>query len=750
MWLHAGLTLSASGVISGAATESGTYGPVFEVKDSAGRAATKQILLRILLNVTFNPSPFPEAIAGRFYWERKEVWGGEGPFTFTITSNSQPVPVGLSVVYSPTTGVTITGIPATAGTTHLEFSVRDETRLHTATQAYDFRVVSPLLIAPSSLPAAGVGFPYNVTLAVGGGTPPYTWGTANGIPSPPPGLTFDPATGILSGTPTTAGNFVTFLSVKDSGSPPQTAYAGSGVWVVDRLTITKPRMKDGVTGKVYPGDTMEAAGGQPPFTWSNVPQQYAPNNLPPGISLAAEGSLSGQPTTSGTYFPVIEVRDSSNPPRVATSSPLVVISPPLAIATTSLRDGIENLQYSADIGFTGGALPYTSRISSGSLPPGLIYIPSQFTVYFIPARIYGPLSGVGTYSFTVAVTDSSVPPDVVAQPFTIRVVPQLVFNPPASLPDGLEGTPYTAALSATGGVPPYHWSTVSAPSGLSIDSATGVLSGTPDQPWPSSVGIRMSDSTVPPQSVTRYVPLKIIEKLRTSTTLPPLIVGTPAHIQLGASGGTAPYRWTLVSGDLPAGLSFATSTGDITGTPSSADSQTFTVKLEDSGTTFPQSVQQALTLSTVTTQGRNDSIASATPLSNGTYYLSLSPADDSSGALNPDNDYFSVTANPGMVVGVVIRAELLTPSSPMDSVIELVDANGQRLIGCEFAPNGIGFYSYCLNDDDYSRSTLDSALYYKAPGSPGGAPVTFYVRVLDWSGMARPDFRYSITISGAN
>jgi hypothetical protein len=44
---------------------------------------------------------------------------------------------------------------------------------------------------------------------------------------------------------------------------------------------------------------------------------------------------------------------------------------------------------------------------------------------------------------------------------------------------------------------------------------------------------------------------------------------------------------------------------------------------------------------------------------------------------------------------------------------------------------------------------LDSFLRFLVPGTPG-TPVTFYVRVLDWSGDARPDFRYEISISGAN
>ncbi len=753
MWLHAGLTLSSSGTISGSATESGTYGPVFEVKDSRGTTATKQILLLIYLSVTFNPAPLADAVVEHNYSETVQVWGGLGPYTLSITSSSDPVPVGLNVAMTGTGGYVnfrVFGAPMSPGSARLQFQVRDEGKSRTVTGTYPLRILSPLTITPATLPAAGVGFPYSVNLSVSGGIPPYTWGTANGIPSPPAGLTFD-AAGVLSGTPTTTGNFVTFLQVKDSGSPPQTAYPG-GLWIVDRLTVTKPNLKGGVVDKTYAGDNMEAAGGQPPFTWTTLPQQSANANLPPGITLAADGTLSGLPTATGTYFPVVEVRDSSSPQRVATGTPFIGINPHLAIYSGALIDGIEKLNYWQELSVNGGMFPYTMRVSSGSLPPGLILNPAAFNPFYTNPRITGSPDTTGAFSFTLEATDSSSPPDVSSRQFMIRVNFQLVFNPPASLPDGLEGAPYSFTFTATGGLPPYSWDLYSYVPGLSMNPTTGTLSGVPGGTTIAPAGIRVSDSSVPPQQFTRYIPFKIIEHLRTSTALPPLRVGAAAHLQLGTSGGTSPFRWTFVSGSLPSGLIFTSSTGEITGTPTAIESQTFTVRLDDSGTSFPQFVQQTLTLNTVATQGRNDSVATATPLSNGTYYASISPGDDGFGNLTPDSDYFSITANPGAVVGVVIRAELLSPPSPMDSVLEIVNSNGQRLIGCDFVRNAISFTSFCLSDDDYNRNTIDSALYYRVPGTPGSAspPVTVYVHVLDWSGMARPDFLYTITITGAN
>jgi hypothetical protein len=115
--------------------------------------------------------------------------------------------------------------------------------------------------------------------------------------------------------------------------------------------------------------------------------------------------------------------------------------------------------------------------------------------------------------------------------------------------------------------------------------------------------------------------------------------------------------------------------------------------------------------------------------------------DDGAGGFDADNDYYLLTANPGATVTIEINAERLSPSSPMDSLIEIVDVNGVRLQSCNYSP--------CMNDD-MDSTTLDSKLTMQVPGTTGGPPVTFYVRVLDWRGMARPDFVYTITISGAN
>ncbi len=749
--LHRGLTLSSSGTISGIPTESGTAGPTFVVTDSDGRTTSKVITLTIHLSVMLDPAPLQDGILGRPYFGEVRIWGGQGPYTLSLTPNSDPLPPGLiltSVGSGGFPGFHINGTPLSTGTARLEFQVRDDSRSRTVTGTYPLRIVDRLRISPASLPAAGVGFPYSVTFSVSGGVPPYTWSLVGGSQPLPPGLSFDPA-GTISGTPTSPGTFATFVKVTDSGSPPQTGFPGS-LWIVDQFTMTKTWLVFGVVQKSY-RDRLEAAGGEPPFTWSVLPPQFGFDNLPPGTSLNSNGEISGIPTSTGSFRPNIEVRDSASPQRVARGTVSIEIGPRVSFRTTTLADAAEQRFYDDRVFLSGGLVPFTFRITSGILPPGLALNPS-ILVDTNSTDIMGTPTTVGQFPFTLELTDSTSPPDVISQALVIRVNPQLVFNPPSSLPDGLEGSPYTFSFTASGGLPPYLWEAFSHPSGLTMGPTTGTLSGVPGQPWVLNLGVRVSDSSSPPQQITRYLPFRVIERLRTTTNLPPLRVGVAAHIRLGTSGGVPPFRWTFVSGNLPAGLTFNTPTGEITGTPTSVESQTFTFRLEDSGTSFPQSIQQTLTLTTVATLPRNDSVATATPLSNGSYRATISPMEEVSGALYSDNDYYAITANPGAVVGVEITAELLSPPSPMDSVIEFVDANGQRLFGCDFSRNAFGFNWNCMNDDDFGRGTRDSALYFKVPGIPGssGPPFTFYVRVLEWRGDARPDFFYFITISGAN
>ena len=137
--------------------------------------------------------------------------------------------------------------------------------------------------------------------------------------------------------------------------------------------------------------------------------------------------------------------------------------------------------------------------------------------------------------------------------------------------------------------------------------------------------------------------------------------------------------------------------------------------------------------------GRNDSISTATPLNNGSFAASISPSGHPSTVFNPDEDFYSITTTAASTVTIDIDAQV--NGSPMDSVIEIVGANGIPLGSC-VTPN---FNSSCVHDDEDDGVELDSFLQIRVAGA-----TTFYVHVIDWRGDARPDLLYTINVSGIN
>jgi hypothetical protein len=269
---------------------------------------------------------------------------------------------------------------------------------------------------------------------------------------------------------------------------------------------------------------------------------------------------------------------------------------PLSITTTSLPSATLNYSYSTTVGATGGVTPYTWSITSGSLPPGLNLDPTS-------GVISGMTTMVGTYPFTVQVSDSQSPPATASAPFSIAVNATLtqLSIVTTSLPSGTQNQTYSAMLAATGGLTPYTWNITagSLPAGLSLNSSTGAITGTPSGGGTSNFTVQVADAELPPATasaqlsitITPAVPLRI-----TTTSLPSGVFGTPYSAMLTAAGGVYPYTWTITAGSLPAGLGLNGSTGAITGTPTGGGASIFTVQVADSESP-PQTATAQLSIS---------------------------------------------------------------------------------------------------------------------------------------------------------
>jgi hypothetical protein len=163
---------------------------------------------------------------------------------------------------------------------------------------------------------------------------------------------------------------------------------------------------------------------------------------------------------------------------------------PATVSTTSLSPAEANLPYSTTLMATGGTPPYRHwLVVSGTVPEGLTLNAST-----------GVISGSANTSstFTVSVQDSTGTASAASQSLTIPVIPPVAIST-TFLPGATLGTAYSATLAATAGVSPYSGRTVSSgglPPGLTLNAATGVISGAPTAAAgsPYQFGVTTQDS----------------------------------------------------------------------------------------------------------------------------------------------------------------------------------------------------------------------------------------------------------------
>ena len=595
--LPAGLSISAStGAISGTPTTGGNGTFTVQLKDANNVMTTKSFTLTVNPALSISTLTLADGYVGTTYSQTLAATGGKTSYTWTKTSGT--IPAGLSL---STAGV-ISGKPTATGSSSFTVQVKDANST-TATQTLTIVIYAAPVISTASMPAGTTGTAYNQTLVVTGGKTPYTWSITTG--SLPTGLSLS-STGVITGTPTATGTSSFTVQAADANSVKATK-ALSIVTNAGTLTITTASLSDGYVGSAY-SQTLTASGGSTPFTWS-----ISTGTLPTGLSLnASTGALTGTPTAIGAQTFTIQVKDSGS--RTATKSLSITVYTAMSVTTSSLPDSYIGSAYNQTLTGAGGKTPYSWSISNGALPAGL-------SINASTGAVTGTATTAGNSSFTVQMKDA----DNATATKTLSIA---VYAPPAvsstSLSDGYVGLAYSQTLSSSGGKAPYSWAvtTGSLPAGLTLNAATGAITGTPTGTGTSNFIVQLTDANN--VTTTKSLSINIYAAPTISTTaIPDGYVSSLYSQTLATTGGKAPYLWSVSSGSLPAGLTLNANTGVISGTPTTTGSSSFTVQSKDSNSIMATraltiTVYAALSINTVTLpDGYTSSAYSQSPAATG-------------------------------------------------------------------------------------------------------------------------------------
>jgi CshA-type fibril repeat protein len=368
-----------------------------------------------------------------------------------------------------------------------------------------------------------------------------------------------------------------------------------------------------------------------------------------------------QDTVGNTVTSTVTATVTKTPPRLTTPA----FTPAyLGVNTTYTQTQIQG----------SGIIPATGAWSVvGDVPPGMTFNTNT-------GAISGSPSTPGTYEFTVEVTDANglksskvesilvgAPPVITTNPLTYKLYKDTASNIPGSATAGSGTIPATGAWSATG-----------LPAGLSINTDTGAISGTPTATGTFTVTQKVTDSNT--LFDVEVLTIKVVAKPIITT---PALTGfeinkaiTPV-VQTKTVGSAAlpsTNAWSIVVGSLPAGLTMNFNTGEITGTPTQSGAFPITVKLVDEDGEFSQQVQ--------TIRVGVPPVITTTPLTQKLYVgvaASIPSSATEGTAAIPTTGAWSATGLPaGLNINAATGAITGTPSlAGTFSVIQRVtDANG--------------------------------------------------------------------------
>jgi len=558
--LPAGLTLATNGVLSGTPLEDGVFPIVVTVTDAnscTGTSATYNLTIGCQTITVTNPVNTGGTVNAGFS-ETFTQTGAVGGATFTL--NSGVLPNGLTLA----TNGTLSGTPTEDGSFPITVLVTDGNGCTGVSATHNLNIACQTITVTNPANATGpAGSPFSETFTQTGGILPVTFSTASTLPT---GLSLSTA-GVLSGTPTQGGTFPIVVTVTDANGCTGTSPTYNLIITCPTITVNNPANGNGTANAAF-SETFTSSGGVGTMTYT-----LATGTLPTGLTLAANGVLSGTPTQTGSFPITVTATDSNGCTGTGSTYTITIACQTITVNNPANANGTANSAFSETFTHTGGIGTTTFSLATGTLPAGLTLAAN--------GTLSGTPTQTGSFPITVTATDSNGCTGTGAT-YNLTIACQVItVNNPANA-NGTASSPFSETFTATNAIGTTTFSLASGvlPTGLSL-AANGTLSGIPTQTGSFPITVTATDANGCTGTSATY---NLTIACQTITvTNPANASGTvnaafsETFTQTGAIG-TATFT---TASTLPTGLLLATN-GTLSGTPTQAGSFPIVVTVTDS------------------------------------------------------------------------------------------------------------------------------------------------------------------------
>jgi hypothetical protein len=751
--LPPGLTLSSAGVLSGTPTGSGTFPVTVKVTDVGGCTAVGPTYNLVISchPVTVNNPATSTGTATVAFSQTFTQSGAIGGATFSL--NSGTLPVGLSLSGA---GV-LSGTPTQTGSFPITVKVTDGQGCVGVGPTYTLVIGCQTITVTNPATSTGTAAAaFSQTFTAGNTIGAVTFSTASTLPA---GLTLSSA-GVLSGTPTQTGTFPIVVKATDANGCFGNGATYNLTINCQTITVNNPATNTGTVNTAFSQTfTAPAAIGTKTFSINS-------GTLPTGLTLSSAGVLSGTPTQTGSFPITVHVVDANGCSANGPTYTLTIGCQTITVNNPATNSGTVNVAFSQNFTTTNSIGAVTFTLNSGTLPTG------------ITLSSAGVLSGTptqtGSFPITVHAVDANgCSANGATYTLTINCQVITVTNPATT--SGVAGTAFSQTFTQTNaaGGATFSLNSGTLPAGLTL-SAAGVLSGTPTQTGSFPITVKVTDGNGCTGIGGTY---NLVINCQTITVTNPATstgtAGTAFSQTFTQTGGIGTTTFAIVSGTLPAGMTFHSATGVLDGTPTQTGSFPLIIRATDSNGCTGNGATYTLVIGCQTITVTNPATTT------GTAGTPFSQSFSQSGSIGGST--FSLNSG-SLPAGLTLSAAGVLSGTPTQTgsfpiTVKVTDGNGctgigatyTLVIGCQtisvtnpatttgtiqvafsqtFTQSGaIGGATFSLNSGSLPAGlTLSSAgLLSGTPTVTGSFPIT--VKITDGNGCTGVGATYNLVIN---